>query len=544
MTTRLMRRSAGVRVLARGCLAGGLLLLLAAQAPAQSRTAIYSTPLPPPAEALRRLNLVTAWYRHVPGDGRRDGLVSVFVVGNDLFAQMRSGLVMCMDAETGVVRWRARPGLPYRTSYPMTLNARSVYVVNGTDLYGLDRRTGNRQFRFRLPGGISAPPVADQLQAYIGTGKGRLYAYYLPRDLTGGGLALPPERGSYSARGGGSLLLATPGGREDVDPEPRLVWEALTDLRLEMAPLVTSEVVLALSPTGEARAFSKTADERGGAIELYRFSAEGRLLAPPGQFGDTAYIGSADANLYALNLTTGRLRWRFTAGTPLTRQPVALEQDVYATSERGGLTRLDRATGETLWRVPRGRGVRESNPDADRFLAANPKFVYATDPSGRLLVLDRKRGVRLSVYDTRHFRFPVVNDVTDRLYLAANNGLIVCLRDRDYPRPVRHRRLEEETSSPTRKRLAAPVTDPGAAKPMTLREALDALRRRYKLKIVVAERAFKEAGVEGIQIKEVRLPKVEARPLGQFLQLILNQVNATYDVIDDTVLIVPGKPRK
>src|SRR5262249_53688485 len=133
------------------------------------------------------------------------------------------------------------------------------------------------------------------------------------------------------------------------------------------------------------------------------------------------------------------------------------------------------------WRLPRGRTFLESNPGADRLLAANPKFVYATDPSGRLLVLDRKRGVTLSAYDTRAFPFPVVNEVTDRLYLAANDGLLVCLHDRAYSKPVRHRTLEEELTNPLRRKLTLPVTEP-AAKPAALRDVLDDLGAKYTLK--------------------------------------------------------------
>ena len=107
----------------------------------------------------------------------------------------------------------------------------------------------------------------------------------------------------------------------------------------------------------------------------------------------------------------------------------------------------------------------ESNPDADRFLAANPKFVYAADRSGRLLVLDRARGHKLSGYDTHFFHVPVINEVTDRIYLAANSGLIVCLHDKDYATPYRQRRAEEESSNPTNTILGRPITEPAGWQP-------------------------------------------------------------------------------
>ena len=67
--------------------------------------------------------------------------------------------------------------------------------------------------------------------------------------------------------------------------------------------------------------------------------------------------------------------------------------DVFISPVGGGLIRLSRATGERAWQAPA----------AERFLAANPKFVYAADRQGRLVVLDRVRGTVLSGLDTTGF---------------------------------------------------------------------------------------------------------------------------------------------
>src|SRR5262249_5745018 len=80
-------------------------------------------------------------------------------------------------------------------------------------------------------------------------------------------------------------------------------------------------------------------------------------------------------------------------------------------------------------------------PTGDKVLAVNPKFVYATDRAGRMVVLDRDRGRELSRYNVRDFVVPTANELTDRIYLAANDGLVVCLHDRDYPTPVAMKKL-------------------------------------------------------------------------------------------------------
>jgi len=62
------------------------------------------------------------------------------------------------------------------------------------------------------------------------------------------------------------------------------------------------------------------------------------------------------------------------------------DRDLYVTAEGSGLARLNRDTGEPLWNVAAER----LQLGRDRLLAVNPKFVYATDGGGRMLVLDRR----------------------------------------------------------------------------------------------------------------------------------------------------------
>jgi outer membrane protein assembly factor BamB len=523
-------------------LPAGLVVLLSAthatSALAQGPSAIYSTPEVPSAAALRPLNLTVAWYRYVPTLGRRDTLLSIQLAGPDMLVQTRSGLVVRLDAETGAVHWRARVGTAYEAYRALSYNHRSVFVVNSNYLYALDRNDGSVQWRFRLPAGISAAPVVGELTLYLSSSTGLLYSYSLPVTEALSARETGDTGGTYS-----TLTEVHGTGRAGaIGPQPRLFWDAHTNLRLEHPPVQNPESVLCVSPSGRAVAYAKVPHEGSyGTTELYRFQAEGAITAAPGSFGDEAYLGSQDANVYALHITSGRLLWRYTAGTAITRRPVALENDVYVTSERDGLIRLDRPTGTPLWRIPDGRTFSEGNRQADRFLAANNKFVYATDPSGRLLILDRKRGTLLSRFDTRDFRFPVPNEVTDRLYLAANNGLIVCLRDRDQTTPIRHRRSEEAVSEPPRKKLEAVVKEPGR-KPESLRTVVAELSKKYDLKIVVVERAFKEAGVDAVFDKQVQIPKLEGRTLGELLQRVFSQVNGTYELAVDTVVVIPGKP--
>jgi outer membrane protein assembly factor BamB len=542
----------------------GLAVVLAAVAgaAAQNPRAVYTDPAPPPREVLDRLNLAMAWRAFVPTEGRRDGFASIQMSDKDLVIQTRSGSVHLLDAETGVTRWRARVGRPYEVTQPPAFNSRSVFVINSTFLYSLDRASGALQWQFRLPGGLAAPPVADEDLIYIVSAAGRVYAYYLPRLAAPAppllesaevrrapGTEPPGERAvtlyEKGKRSTGAISPLSSSVREagqevETGPQPLLLWDYVPNLTVERRPLLTSVFLVLPCADGTVLALGRVPGADRIAREEYRFSMSGGLAVAPGQYSETAFFGAQDANLYALNLTTGKLLWRHTAGGAIAHRPAATDEDVYLTSGGNGLTRLDRTTGEPRWRVPRGNRVFTSNPGADRFLAANPKFVYAADPSGRLLVLDRRYGTCLSGFDTHAFAFPVTNEQTDRLYLAANNGLLVCLHDRQYESPYVQRRLEESSGNPLRQKLAQPVTEAGTPA-LSLREALEGLQKRHGVKYRIAQDAFKLAGVERVEAQQVRIPKVDNRPLGEVLQQVLDQVKASHTVVGDTILIFPAE---
>jgi outer membrane protein assembly factor BamB len=535
----------------------------------QPRSTFYSTPLPPPREVLDRLNLQMAWRSYVPVDGRQDGLVTVQLFGPDLFVQTRSGLVALLDAETGVTRWKTRVGRPYVTMYPLAVNSREVYVINSTYLYALDHRDGSPRWDYRLPEGIAAAPVADENMIFVPTQTGRFMAYYLPRpELTAalpGGMTKFYEEASgkdeteqprkripsikSGARSSTTISYLTPGVRdasteeEPKGPHPVRVWSDVTSLRLELPVLYTSEHLLLPTPNGIVLAVSKLPTANGQAAELYRFRTDSPIRVPAGYFEEVAYVAAEDANLYALQVSGGQILWRHTTGTALNRKPAVTDQDIYIVAARNGMSRLDRATGQPMWRIPVRGGLAENNAAADRFLAVNPKYVYATDTSGRLLVLDRRRGVTLSGFDTKDFVYPISNETTDRLYLAANNGLIVCLHDREYQKPIRYRKKEEEAQNPVRIKLSEPMDDKGTPE-ISLKDLLDSWTKRFPpLKFRIAENAFKKAEMDSPAEKNVKVNPVDHKPIGEVLQDVLSRIKdtkCTFDVIGDTVVIIPA----
>jgi outer membrane protein assembly factor BamB len=435
-------------------------LAVAAALEAQGPEQLYTRPAVPPREVLDRLHMKLAWKLFVPMDGRRDGLFSVQVLEKDLFVQTRSSLVACIDAETGVTRWEQIVGRPYGSKQQLAFNESSVIVTNGTKLYALDRNSGQQQWELALPTSPITPPAVSEDRLYVILNPGTLAAYAMPSAKAAelasarATLARQAEMLAASAPGKPSALQKTveaprlrAGEAHVATTEPIFLWDVKAFTSVDQPPMIVPEAVVAVDTSGIFFALS-TRYER---VEL-PFSFDAPYVTPPARLGDILYLAGKDDTLYAVDLTTGRLVWRLVRGGQIMYKPEVTDEDIYISRLGDGMSRIDRATGEEMWRQPNGQ--------AFRCLASNKKFVYALDRGGRLVVLDRQRGTTLSNYDVRDYVFPISNEQTDRLYLGANDGLIVCLHDRDYPTPLRNRKLPEKPAAKPGKPGAKPADKP------------------------------------------------------------------------------------
>ncbi|MFL5242581.1 MAG: PQQ-binding-like beta-propeller repeat protein [Gemmataceae bacterium] len=429
---------------------------------ADDRSRVYTRPEIPSDEALERLNLQLGWRAYIPVENKRDGIYSVQVLDKDILIQTRSGLVSDLDAETGKVLWRSRFGAPYRVVRDLGYNANTVFAVNNVELYALDRANGRELWHYRLPEALSAPLVGDDKMVYI-AGSTRVSGLALPEQQTPEGTVKGSDKPQELPNFGLTETKALSILKGTIDsstlprgnvPQPSLIWEYPLDAQVEQTPAITNEFLMMPGLNGLLFVLTKANGKRE-----YRLPLASTISLALASYGENAYIAAEDQTLYAINIVLGKVLWRFSSGTAILRAPEVSEEDIYLVTNRFGMHRLKRGTGEMVWR----------NARADRFLAANPKFVYALDAQGRLMVIDQARGKELTALDTRDFVIPIRNDRTDRLYMSANNGLIVCLHDRDYRRPVEMRKAEEKPQGKlpvkTAPKPPAPKPPPASDKP-------------------------------------------------------------------------------
>jgi outer membrane protein assembly factor BamB len=531
------------RPVAAAVLLLGLTALVSAETPK-----VFSRAMPPDKAALDRLNLRTEWTQYVPVGGRGDTIALVQTFDDQVFVQTRIGLLTCLDARTGEVKWSAMLGNGEEANiYPVAVNGRFVFAANVTRLFAFYRYTGVVEFTtdlgtpptaglsaddfslyavlatrpgaagaeritaFDLPRGIALPnpaqvaatkpnerdtravnPVDELTRRYPTTGVSRIVTREVesegparPRDVGGAGVSgsrtpslavvgrvTPP----YFKEGGEPVrsLVVVPSLRKpyhfrdetmrdiqrtpsvgtippsvaaalalaDLRPrgvEPHVRWEYGTTVGVNFRIVQTPQRVWAATNRRSLLALSKV----DKAVEVNARLFED-VAAPAAQAGTTGYFPLVDGSLLAIDLTGGNLAggfnlvWQANIGGLMNRTPVVTEDAVFVSGDGTGVARVERATGVVTWRSDRA---------VDRVVAVNQDFAYLQDRQGRLHVFDarranspvRGRAVPLATIDLSSFNVPVTNTATDRVLVAADNGLLVCLRDASakYAAPVR-----------------------------------------------------------------------------------------------------------
>ena len=87
----------------------------------------------------------------------------------------------------------------------------------------------------------------------------------------------------------------------------------------------------------------------GGAQTSWSFTeAKDRYIAKALVMDDLVYAGSADGNLYVLDLN-GALRWKFTAGHAIWGPPATDGKTLYVASMDHHIYALDPQNGEQIW---------------------------------------------------------------------------------------------------------------------------------------------------------------------------------------------------
>lgn len=205
-----------------------------------------------------------------------------------------------------------------------------------------------------LSGAVSCSPVVDRDTVYIGTDRGRLYAFDRHR-----------------------------GHR-------RWVFEATTAIVSE--PVATRDRLYLAASDGTVSALDPATGDR-----QWQYSATGPLESPLAAVDGALFVGDA-TGLTALETATGEQRWAHETEEAVAGSPaIADDRDrrlVYVGTDAGSIRALELETGDESWTAPTdGTIVGGPTVDANR--------VYIADDAGTLLALDADSGQSWFAYEIR-----------------------------------------------------------------------------------------------------------------------------------------------
>jgi len=119
--------------------------------------------------------------------------------------------------------------------------------------------------------------------------------------------------------------------------------------------------------------------------KTWEFKTARAILSSPAIYNGVLYVGSEDANFYAINATTGKLIWKYKTGRSVRSSPAVSEGIVYFGSNDNNLYALDAETGTLLWNYTTMSWV-HSSP------VVNNNTVYIGSLDGRIYALNSKTG--------------------------------------------------------------------------------------------------------------------------------------------------------
>ncbi len=367
--------------------------LSAAAVPAQSQ---LTTTLPT-ARELARYGLTRAWWGQAVIDPAFDRVLHFTADEDNVYVQTQAGIMTAFQAETGRRLWSVLVGATNRISLPVSTNETQALVTVGLNLYSLNKFTGEIEWELELPHHPSTSPEVDPRRVYLGMVDGSVYAYDLQTIKQLHEENRLPRWSNYA-----------------------FLWRYKSPLQISSPPISNGRSITFASQSGSVYSIGGSENKLA-----YQFETDAEIRTPIGMNSDSLFVVSEDARLYCLNADNGRRQWAFTAGVPIRKQPRIIAGNVFITPQIEGMYCLNSVSGIIKWRQPR----------ATEFLASTDDYVFASDALNNVLILAQSDGAVVGSLPLRSLSVRMANDRTDRVYLASEDGLVVCIREdgRDFP---------------------------------------------------------------------------------------------------------------
>ena len=294
---------------------------------------------------------------------------STAVVGSQVYISAAQGsffssggAVYCVDADSGVNRWRY--DTPVQIFSSPTVAGGRVYVGEGfhqdadCHLHCLDANNGRPIWRFKTASHVESTPFISQGKVYFGAGNDGVYCLDA---LEGKEIWHYPSihvdvspavwRGKvYFGTGYGEYRIYAVDANSGAE-----VWSKRVDYPAWGSPSANGDTVFFGLGNGN---FIESAEVPQGRVsahnaetgkQIWEYETEDSVLTAVASRNGVVYFGSRDGSVYALNATDGALSWKADIGYPIVSSPAVTEDAVYAGADNGVIYKIDSDSGRIVW---------------------------------------------------------------------------------------------------------------------------------------------------------------------------------------------------
>jgi outer membrane protein assembly factor BamB len=198
-------------------------------------------------------------------------------------------------------------------------------------------------------------------------------------------------------------------------------WELMTFGAVTPTPALYDKVIYAGSEDGKLYAVS---EDRGGLwpLEGGTFSTQGKFVSDIKADDFGLYAANTDSQLYCLDRTTGKIKWRYYAGVALATSPIVTATTVYQYVEGTGIVAIDKTSGTF------NRGIKWAVKNAVQYLSEDDAHVYVRRNDNRILAVDKKDGQVVFTSKKHPFEVFSTNTKDAMIFAAAPDGRISAIR--------------------------------------------------------------------------------------------------------------------
>lgn len=360
------------------------------------------------------------------------------LTGQLILVGSTDGKLYALDQENGSVKWSITTGAPI-TSTPVSTEDRVYFIADNNQVYAAELGTGVVKWNFKMNPPwpaywewdyyTASPVVADGI-VWVGSGDGSLYALDAATGklkwryettgriraapaVTMNVVYLPSNDGVVYAldKASGKLLwkFETDGARYD---SRKFGWDRNA---IYAPPVIADSLMVVASRDGKTYAVNIHTHKQKWSVTYGPTWAMSASVE-----SGCVYIGWSDNSLLtAIDLQTGKERWKFKAGSMVYTKPLLTDSEVLIGSADERIYGLSKTDGAKIWEYKLGGSV-FSSP------VTKGGVVFVGSDDGYLYAIHEKRRAIKAVFQ------PITNDPARAQAFLADSHITPWLRDRGF----------------------------------------------------------------------------------------------------------------